>query len=105
MVSLQKEVLNLRQLEEESLSTSWDPFNDLIIIGPILAILDPMLLQYFYMALSKDFMESLDAASRGAFLHLLASEARSMLDMISGKTPCTSNHNKLLEEEKESSPD
>ena len=50
-------------------------------------------------------MESLDAASRGAFLHLSASEARSMLDKISGKTPFTSNHNKLLEEEKESSPE
>ena len=49
-------------------------------------------------------MEPLDAASRGAFLHLSASEARSMLDKISEKTPCTSNHNKLLEEEKESSP-
>ena len=50
-------------------------------------------------------MESLDAASREAFLYLFASEARSMLDKISVKTPCTSNHNKLLEEEKESSLD
>ena len=50
-------------------------------------------------------MESLDAASRGAFFQLTASEARSMLDKISGKTPCTSIHNELLEEEKESSPE
>ena len=50
-------------------------------------------------------MESFDVASRGAFLHLAASEARSMLDKICGKTHCTSNHNKLLEEEKESSPE
>ena len=49
-------------------------------------------------------MESLDAASIGAFLHLFASEARSMLDKISAKTPCTSIHNELLEKEKESSP-
>ena len=28
-----------------------------------------------------------------------------MLDMISGKTLYTSNHNKLIEEEKESSPE
>ena len=78
-------------------------FNDLIITSPNLAIQDPVLLQHFYIDLSKDSMESLDAASRGAFLHLSASEARSMLDKISGKTPYTSNHNKLLEEEKESS--
>ena len=88
VVSLQKEVLNFRQLEKESLGTSWDRFNDLIITSLDLAILDPMLLQYFYMGLSKD-----------------SSEARSMLDKISRKTPCTSNHNKLLKEEKESSPE
>ena len=55
------------------------------------------------MGLSKDSIESLDAASRGAYLHLSSSKARSMLDKISGKTPCTSNDNKLLKEEKESS--
>ena len=104
MVSLRKEVLNFRQLEEESLGTSWDRFNELIITGPDLAIQDPVLLQHFYMGLSKDSMESLDVVSRGAFLHLSTSEARAMLDRISGKTPCTSIHNKL-EKEKKSSPD
>ena len=56
------------------------------------------------MGLSKDSRESLNVASRGAFLYLSASEARAMLDRISGKTPCTSIHYELLEEEKESSP-
>jgi hypothetical protein len=37
-VSLQKEVLNFRQLEEESLGTSWDRFNELIITGLNLVI-------------------------------------------------------------------
>ena len=64
-----------------------------------------MLLQYFYIGLSNDSMESLDAASRGAFLHLSASDARSMLDKISGKNPCTSIHNELPEKEKKSFPD
>ena len=44
VVSLQKEVLSFRQLEEESLGTSWDRFNELIITGPNLAIQDPILL-------------------------------------------------------------
>ena len=79
VVSLRKEVLNFRQLEEESLGTSWDRFNELIITGPDLAIQDPVLLQHFYVGLNKDSRESLDAASRGAFLHLSTSEARSML--------------------------
>ena len=38
VVSLQKEVLNFRQLEEESLGTSWDRFNELIITGLDLTI-------------------------------------------------------------------
>jgi hypothetical protein len=105
VVSLQIEVQNFRQLEEESLGTSWDRFNELIITGPDLAIPDPILLQYFYMGLSKDSRESLDLASTGAFFHLSASEARSMLNKISQKTPCTSIHYELLEEEKESSPE
>jgi hypothetical protein len=50
-------------------------------------------------------MELLNAASRGAFLHLSTSEARAMLDRISRKTPCTSIHNELPEKEKKSSPD
>ena len=56
------------------------------------------------MDLSKDSKKSLDLASSGAFLHLPASEARSMLDKISGKTLCTSINNEPLEEEKKSSP-
>ena len=43
-VSLRKEVLNFRQLEEESLATSWDSFYDLIITGPNLTIQEPVLL-------------------------------------------------------------
>ena len=65
MVSLRKEVLNFRELEEESLGTSWDHFNGLIITSPDLAIQDPVLLQHFYMGLSNDSRESIDAASRG----------------------------------------
>jgi hypothetical protein len=57
------------------------------------------------MGLSKDFRESLDLASRRAFLHLYASEARSILNKISEKTPCTSIHYELHKEEKETSPE
>ena len=104
VVSLQKEVLYFRQLEEESLATSCERINDLITTGPDLAISDPMLLQHFYMGLTKDSTQTLGQDSRGAFLHLSVSEARSMLDRISGKTPCTSIHNELPKEENESSP-
>jgi hypothetical protein len=83
---------------------SWAHINDLITTGPNLVIQDPILLQHFYMGLSKNSMKFLYMASRGAFLHLSASEARSMLDRIIRKTPCTSNHDELPKGEKESSP-
>ena len=98
-------VLTFKQLEDESLGTSWERINSLITTSLDLAISDLMLLQYFYMGLSKDFAQSLDQASIGAFLHLSASEARFMLDRISGKIPYTRIHNKLLEKEKKSYPD
>ena len=44
VVSLRKEVLNFRQLEEESLGASWARFNDFITTGPDLAIQNPILL-------------------------------------------------------------
>ena len=103
VVSLWKEVLNFRQLEEESLGTSWECINSLITTGPDLAISDPMLLQHFYMGLSKDSAQSLDQASRGAFLCLSISEARTILDKIIGITPYTSIHDELPEEERKSS--
>jgi hypothetical protein len=74
VVSLRKDVLNFRQLEEESLGTLRVCFNKLIITGLNFAIPDPILLQHFFMGLSKDSREHLNVASGGAFLHLSASE-------------------------------
>ena len=84
---------------------SWARFNDLITTSPDLAIQDPILLQHFYMGLNKDSMNFLDMASRGAFLHLSTSKARTILDKTIGHIPYTSIHDKLPEKEKESSPD
>ena len=97
VVSLQKEVLTFRQLEEESLGKSWDRFNDLINFGPDLAIPDPMLLQHFYEGLSNDSRQSLDITSRGSFLCLSDIEARSKLDIISKVSPCLDIDNPLRE--------
>jgi hypothetical protein len=101
---LRIEVLTFKQHEEEPLDTSWDRFNDLITIGPDLAIPDPILLQHFYLSLIKDDVQDLNAASGGSFLSLSISEVRLILDKILGRTTCTSIHDELLEEEKESSP-
>jgi hypothetical protein len=59
-----------------------DLFIDLTLIGPDLAILDPIFFQHFYEGLSKDSREFLDLSSGGAFLHLLTSEAGSCLKKL-----------------------
>jgi hypothetical protein len=56
------------------------------------------------LGLSKDDAQDLNAASGGSFLSLSVSEARLVLDKILRCTTCTSIHDELLEEEKESSP-
>jgi hypothetical protein len=104
VVNLRLEILHFKKHEEESLGTYWDRFNDLINTGPDLAIPESILLQYFYIGLSEESRVSLDVASRGAFLHLSISKARSMLKKISETTPFTSSHNKLPEKENKSSP-
>jgi hypothetical protein len=105
VVSLRKEVLIFLKKEKESLGASWERINSLFTNSLDLAISDPMLLQYFYMGLSKDSTQSLDLASTGAFLCLSISEARTVLDKIYGNTPCTSFHDELPKKEKKSSPD
>ena len=102
VVSLRIEVLTFKQKEKWYLGASWDHFNSLITTYPDLAIPDLMLLQHFYMGVSTDPAQSLDIASRGAFLCLSVSKARTILDKIIGITPCTSIHDELPEEEKKS---
>jgi hypothetical protein len=104
VASLRIEVLTFKQHEEEPLDASWDHFNDLIITGLGLAIPDPILLQHFYLGLSKDNAQDLNAAPIGSFLSLSVNEAMLVLDKIIGCTTITSIHDELLEVEKESPP-
>jgi hypothetical protein len=105
VVNLRSEVLSFKQKEQETLGTSWARFNDLITSGPNLAIQDPILLQHFCMGLSKNSVQFLDLASRGAFLHFSASKAGTILDKIIGHIPYTDSHDELPKEEEESTPE
>ena len=86
------EVLSFKQKEKESLDVAWAHLNDLVHSGPDLAIQDPMLLQHFYMGLSRKTAQLLDTASGGAFLHCSASEGRNILRKILENTPYTRIH-------------
>jgi hypothetical protein len=90
MVKLRTKVLTFKQEEKESLSMAWAHFNDLLNSGPDLSILDQMLLQHFYVGLSRKTAQLLDTSSRGSFLHLSASEGREILTKILENTPYTS---------------
>jgi len=82
VVDLRIEFLSFRKLEQESLCTSWDHFNEFVIFGPNLGFPDPVLIQYFYLGLTKNSRQSLDLASRGAFFHLPMCKARAMLEKL-----------------------
>jgi hypothetical protein len=88
-------VLYSDQGDNELLATLRESFKRLINLGLDLALQDPVLLQHLYMGLN-------NIAFGGVFLSLSISGARFVL--ISRHTPCTSLHDKLLEEEKEPSP-
>ena len=88
-------VLSSDQVGNELLATLWESFNLPINLGLDLALQDPVLLQHLYTGLD-------NTAFGGVFLSLLIREVRFVL--ISGHTPYTSLHDKILEVKKESSP-
>ena len=53
VVRLRREVLNFKQREKESLGAAWAHLMDLYSSSPDLSILEPILLQHFYLGLSK----------------------------------------------------
>ena len=65
---------------------------------PNLAIPDPILLQHFYMGLSKDSAQFLDTSCEGAFLYLSLGEGRIILDKILENTPYTGIHDEFPDE-------
>ena len=100
MADLRIEILSFRQLEEESLGESWDRFIDLTLTGPKLSIPEEVLLIHFFKGLSRENKQTLNAASRGSFHRLSASEAWNLIDLMSGKSPSIY----IPEKEKESVP-
>jgi len=87
VAELRRDIISFRQLEEESLGKSWDHFINLTLTGPKLSISQEVLLIYFFEGLSRENKQTLNTASRGSFYHLPASEARDLIDSLSGKFP------------------
>jgi hypothetical protein len=52
VVKLHLEILSFKQQKKEFLCKAWERFNTILDSGPNLALLDPILLQYFFMGLN-----------------------------------------------------
>jgi hypothetical protein len=70
VVKLHIEVLTFKQKKKESLGKACERFNTLLNFGPNLAILDPILIQHFFMGLNRKTIEYLNTASGGSFMHV-----------------------------------
>ena len=60
IASLRKEILDFRQDEKESIGATWARFSKLTHAGPNLSIPDHVLLQHFWLGLSKESALQLD---------------------------------------------
>jgi hypothetical protein len=96
---LHREILNFKQEEKESLGAAWAQITDLASSGPDLAIIEPTLMQHFYLDLRQSSTQFLDLASKGAFLHLPISEGRVVLATILDNTPYTDDHSDTPKED------
>ena len=89
ITSLRKEILDFRQDEKESIGAAWARFSKLTRAGPNLSIPDHMLLQHFWLGLSKESALQLDVTAGGSFMHKTTSEAEALLDRILENTSFT----------------
>jgi hypothetical protein len=97
VVKLRVEVLTFKQKKKESLGKAWERFNTPLSSGPDLTILEPILLQHFFMGLTRKTIEYLNTAIGGSFMHISAKKGRSILMKILADLP--EEREKLLEEE------
>jgi hypothetical protein len=87
IIDLRNEVLNFAQKEGESLGAAWSRYNQLVLLGPELSILDAMFMQYFVHGMGTKSTEYLDMTSGGVFVHCMVEEGKSILDNILSVTP------------------
>jgi hypothetical protein len=72
VVKLRVEVLTFNQKKKESLGKAWKCFNTFLNSSPDHTILDPILLQHFFMSLTKKTIEYLNTVVGGLFMHVSA---------------------------------
>jgi hypothetical protein len=87
VAKLRREIICFEQQKNESLGEAWEHFNAVVNSGPSLDFLEPMLLQHFFIGLNRRTRKYLNLASRGAFMHITAECAKTILINILNDLP------------------
>ena len=89
IASLRKEILDFRQDEKEFIGAAWARFSQLTHADPDLSIPNHVLLQHFWLGLSKESALQLDISAGGSFTHKTTAEGEALLDRILENTSFT----------------
>jgi hypothetical protein len=76
MASLQSDILNFKQLEEDSIGAAWARFLHLLKSSPTVSLPDWVSLCIFHSGLDMEFALYLDTTARGEFTYLTMEEGR-----------------------------
>jgi hypothetical protein len=87
IAALRQEILNFQQEEKKTIGATWDWFLTLSRSGPDLSIPNHVLLQHFWLGLSKESALQLDIIAEGSFTHKTTDEGEALLDRILENTP------------------
>ena len=80
-------ILIFKQREDESLGIAWDKFSSLTEICPFLLLPDSMLLQHFWLGLTREASLQLDSLSGGFFLDKTPPEGKELLERLREYAP------------------
>ncbi|XP_052874583.1 uncharacterized protein LOC128280469 [Gossypium arboreum] len=79
---LRRDIVEIRQLESESLYNYWERYKKLCASCPQHGLIEQSLLQYFYEGLLPMKMKMIDAASGGALVNMTPQRARELISTM-----------------------
>ena len=89
--SLQTDILDFEQLEEESIGAAWAIFLRLLASSPDLSLPDDVSLNIFCSGLDMESALKLDITARGSFAQIIPTEGREILEQTLPSLPTTTN--------------
>ena len=102
ITSLSIDILDFKQLEEESIGAAWDRFLSLLASSPALSLPDDVSLIIFCSGLGIKSALNLNIATGGSFAQITPTEGREILDFLLENSSFPTNHNEPIRQECES---